>query len=307
MPVTINDNHRIVGAASVNLGMPNGTITPRRIVVHYTAGSTLSGAINALQGGGNSYNVLINVNGTYHQARPFNKSAGHAGRSNWKESRGVTNFTSVNGDSIGISMVNLGNFGYFAQGKWWYGFEDGQPQNPSIADEDANKHSLIYRPDRPSHWTPYDPRQLPACKALIAALIEKYDTITEIVGHHDVAIDGKSDPGPLCPLEDWRREFDMQGSLGFQAKARSPDNELNVRDRPGTDGRVVKVLRNGDIVHIRSITYTSASRGIVRPRSGRALTAWASVDLDGNNTHGGFVYTKFLDKTPLDRAYANAL
>lgn len=111
----------------------------------------------------------------------------------------------------------------------------------------------------------------------------------------------------MCPLEDWRREFGKQGDLGLETKVRSPDGELNLRDRPGTSGRVVKVLRNGDVLHIRAVTYTSASRGLVRPDSGRALTGWASVDIDASNTHAGFVYMGYLTRTPLAPAYAERL
>jgi N-acetylmuramoyl-L-alanine amidase len=299
MAVTINSENRIVGASSVDLG--NGvTREPTRIVIHYSAGSTLASAIETLRARRLAYNVLIDVDGSYHQARPFNKTAGHAGRSNWKETSGVTNFTSLNESGIGISLINLGQFATFSGGRWFWG---DVGEEPSIADEDANKHALIYTPARPTHWTPFDPRQIPAAKALVAALVDKYPSIEEIVGHHDIAIDGKSDPGPLFPLEDFRREFGKQGGLGLQATVQSPDNELNLRDRPGTDGRVVRVLHNGDTVHIRSVTYTSASRGLVPPSDGRAVTGWASVDIDGSNTHAGFVYMKFLTRTPLANEY----
>ena len=65
--------------------------------------------------------MLIDVDGSYHQARPFNKTAGHAGRSNWKETSGVTNFTSLNESGIGISLINLGQFATFSGGRWFWG------------------------------------------------------------------------------------------------------------------------------------------------------------------------------------------
>jgi N-acetylmuramoyl-L-alanine amidase len=306
--VTINSEHRIVGASSVNLGTATGTRTPTRIVMHYSGGSTLSSAVDTLQSRGFSYNVLIDVDGSYHQARPFNKAASHAGRSNWKEKEGLTNSASLNNSGIGISFINLGQFAFFSGGKWFWGWEDGAGHGPSVTDGQANKHALIYTPARPTHWSPYDPRQFPAAKALIAALVDKYPSIVEIVGHHDIAIDEKPDPGPLCPLEDWRREFDKQGDLGLETVVQSPDNELNLRDRPGTSGRIIKVLRNGDVLHIRAVTYTGAANGLVTPQSGgRALTGWASVDIDRSNSHAGFVYMKYLTKNPLAPGYADRL
>jgi N-acetyl-anhydromuramyl-L-alanine amidase AmpD len=306
MPVSINSQDRINGANSVDLGMPQGTMTPTRVVIHYSGGSTLSSAVDTLRARGLSYNVLIDKDGSYHQARPFNKSSSHAGRSNWKASNGLTNKSSLNASAIGISLVNLGRFDHFRGGKWHWGWQNGQPTGPSIADAEANKHALIYQPGRPVHWTPYDPAQIEACNALVRALVNKYPSITEIVGHHDIAIDDKPDPGPLYPLEALRRELGMQGGLGLEAKVKSPDGEANLRDRPGTDGRVLKVLRNGDIVHIRAVTYTGASRGLV-PSNSRTLTGWASVDVDGSNTHGGFMYMKYVTKTPLAPEYAARL
>lgn len=306
--VSIGNDHRIVGAASINLGTSPGQFTPTRIVIHYTAGSTLSGAVSTLAGDGNSYNVLIDVDGSYHQARPFNMRSGHAGRSNWKASGGLTNASTLNTTSIGISMVNLGQFGYFSGGRWFWGWSGGAGSGPSILDANANKHSLIYRPSRPTHWEPYSRPQLPACKDLVAALVERYPSIIEIVGHHDIAIGHKADPGPLCPLEEWRQEFGKQGPLGLSAKVGSPDGELNLRDLPNaSDGRILQALRNGHEVFIRSVTYVGASRGLVPATSGRALSGWASVDIDGSNRHAGFVYMKYLDETPLEAGYAARL
>lgn len=307
MAVNIDSNHLIVGAARVNLGNPNSTMTPNRIVLHYSGGSTLESAVDTLRQRGLSYNVLIDLDGSYHQARAFNRPSSHAGRSNWKADSGLTNGASLNGSAIGISMINLGRFDYFSGGKWFWGFDHGHVTGPSVDDEHANKHALLYQPARPVHWSPYDPRQLAACEALVDALLARYGTIREIVGHHDVAIDEKPDPGPLWPLEAWRVAKGMQGGLGLESKVASPDGEVNLRDRPGTDGRVLQRLPNGTIVHIRSVPYTSASRGLVDGGSNRALTGWASVDIDRSNTHAGFIYMKYLTRTPLAPAYAQQL
>jgi N-acetylmuramoyl-L-alanine amidase len=294
-----------------NPGFANTRVTRKRIVVHYTAGSTLSGAVQTLRDKGFSYHVLIDTDGEPYQTRPFTVRALHAGRSNWKEASGVTNSTSLNADGIGISLVNIGQYGYFHQGVWFWDFDRGTQtfKPPRVRDEDATKGALPYRPGRPTAWEPYKPSQVKTCREIIKTLVEHYDSFEEIVGHHDIAIDEKPDPGPLIPLEDWRSEFSKKGGLGFRTEVKSPDGELNLRDRPNvSDGRVIKVLRNGDVVHIRAIPYSSrAQLAIIPGNSGRFLTAWASVDINGSNKHAGFVLMKFLKSTPLAREYQQAL
>lgn len=308
MDARIDETHWMEGARRIDLGTSRSAMTPRLIVVHYTGGSTLASARAALADSGLSYHVLIDVDGTCHQSRGFDRTAAHAGRSNWKASGGLTNASSVNHGSIGIALVNLGRFGHFAGGRWFWGWRNGVGHGPSVADAEANKHAIGYAPRRPTHWSPYTPVQVDACERVIAGLLERYASITEIVGHHDIAIDAKSDPGPLVPLETWRRRFQRQGALGPEARVRSPDGKLNVRDRPGVaDGAIVAVLGSGDGVHIRSVAYASPSRGLVDGGGGRTLAGWASVDIDGSNTHAGFVHMRYLDRSPLAAAYAARL
>lgn len=306
--VTITNDHRIADATSIDLGNNNIAISPRYIVLHYTAGAPLSGVVHWLKSSGASYNVLIDVDGSYHQARPFNRPAGHAGRSNWKATSGLQNSSSLNRTSIGISLVNLGGFGWFSNGRWWH---SGPGRGASVPDAEANKHSLVYRPGRPIHWSPYTPEQILACHALVAALVDRYDSIQEIVGHDDIAIGGKIDPGPLCPVAEWRREFQKEGGLGLAAEVRSDDGELTLRDLPAASGpgagTKLDVLRNGETVHIRSVTYVGPTAGLVSATGGRALSGWASVDISGSNTHAGFVNMRYLSANPLAADYAARL
>jgi N-acetylmuramoyl-L-alanine amidase len=287
-------------------------MTPEFIVFHYTAGSSLSGAVSTLKASGNSYNILIDKDGSIHQARAFNRSSGHAGRSNWKAASGLHNGSSLNSNGIGISLVNVGLHDYFSQGRWWYGYDRTKKKylSPSVADEDANKKSSIYAPGRQQHWDPYKSEQIEAAREIVAALVKEYPTIREIVGHDDIAIDGKFDPGPDFPLADFRAEFKKTGDLGLKARVKSPDKKLTIRDRPQhMGGQKIDELQQNDVDHIRSVTYAGASSPavLVRPSGGRALTGWASVDIDGSNKHAGFVSLRLLDANPLDPAYASKL
>lgn len=64
------------------------------------------------------------------------------------------------------------------------------------------------------------------------------------------------------------------------------------------------MLAQGDEVHIRCVTYASATNAAVlqRPSTDLALTGWASVDVDLFNRYAGFVYLGYPTATPLDRA-----
>ncbi|RIJ99500.1 MAG: hypothetical protein DCC46_08220 [Armatimonadetes bacterium] len=88
------------------------------VVLHATAGSSLSGAIATLRSRGLSYHFLIDKDGTIVEAAPTSRKAFHAGNSYGpkEKSRGVdprqdaqARFlakTSVNAYSIGIAFVN---------------------------------------------------------------------------------------------------------------------------------------------------------------------------------------------------------
>jgi len=302
--VTIT-NGRIMGAASVALSDTGNPMIPTRIVLHYSAGSTLAGAIATLRQRHLSYHVLIDTDGSLHQTRALNRTARHAGRSNWKAAGGLTNRSSLNSHSIAVSLINLGGFGYFSGGRWWWGPpRDG---GPSIADHAANKRASIYRPGRPMHWTPYPQVQVRAARDVVAALVAAYPSVTEIVGHDDIAIADKPDPGPLLPVATWRQEVGREGPSGLAARVASPDGTLRLRDLPSTDGVQIGLLRNGDQVHIRSVAYAGSSRGLVNGGGQRALSAWASVCVDGKNRHSGFVHMRFLSATPLSDAYEAVL
>lgn len=303
----------IVSEAKPISGLGTGSVmSPKFIVIHYTAGSSLSGAVSTLKAKGLSYNILIDKDGSVHQARRLDRTSGHAGRSNWKADGSLTNSSSLNVNGIGVSLVNLGLHDYFLQGRWWYGYDRKKKTGipPSVLDAEANKKSSIYAPNRHQHWAPYTSEQIDACRNLIDAILKEYDSINEIVGHDDIAIDDKFDPGPDFPLQDFRHEFKMEGGLGLKVRVNSPDGKLTLRDRPQhMDGQRIGELSQGDTVHVRSVTYASysSSAALIRPSSGRALTGWASVDVDGSNKHAGFVSLRYLDKTPLANEYAKKL
>ncbi len=140
------------------------------MVFHYTAQSYKK-SLRALTTGGNSSHWLVPANGkTIYKIVSEDRRAQHAGTSLWK------NRKNVNVISIGIEIVNLGfkckNNKKFCDQESieWIGFpEDQQKLIISLGKDIQERYNLD-----------------PLC----------------IVGHSDIAVDRKLDPGPLFP---WKR------------------------------------------------------------------------------------------------------
>lgn len=95
------------------------------------------------------------------------RRAWHAGVSHWA-GHGM-----LNGNSIGIEIVNLGN----------------RP-----------------RPDGSTDFAPYPPEQIDAVVALVRDIVKRHQIRPDrILGHSDIAPQRKVDPGPLFP---WKRLAD---------------------------------------------------------------------------------------------------
>jgi N-acetylmuramoyl-L-alanine amidase len=143
----------------------------RFLIFHYTAGN-FSNSVNALTGPDVSAHYLVPditdqsylKAGHTHQVI-FNlvdetQRAWHAGTSHWGDR------SNLNDTSIGIEMVNLASFN---QGKF--------------------------------NFPPYHPVQIKAVEALALNILERYPDITptQVLGHSDIALGRKSDPGPKFP------------------------------------------------------------------------------------------------------------
>lgn len=144
----------------------------RFLILHYTAGN-FSSSVNALIGPDVSAHYLVPditdqsylKAGHTHQVI-FNlvdetQRAWHAGTSQWG------NRSNLNDTSIGIEIVNVASFN---QGKFTF--------------------------------PPYHPKQITAIEELALNILERYPDITptQVLGHSDIAIGRKSDPGPKFPL-----------------------------------------------------------------------------------------------------------
>lgn len=145
----------------------------RFLIFHYTAGN-FSSSITTLTGPNVSAHYLVPfitdpsyITAGYTEQEVFNlvdesQRAWHAGASQW------SNRNSLNDTSIGIEIVNLATF------------------NEGVF-----------------NFPPYHPEQICAIEKLALNILERYPDIspTQVLGHADIAIGRKSDPGPEFPWQ----------------------------------------------------------------------------------------------------------
>jgi N-acetyl-anhydromuramyl-L-alanine amidase AmpD len=72
-------------------------VRPHTVVLHHTAGGTVSGAVSALKNRGLAYHYIINKKGTVYEYAPPSRYTAHA----YKANRGT----------IGVSLVGGGKYG----------------------------------------------------------------------------------------------------------------------------------------------------------------------------------------------------
>jgi N-acetylmuramoyl-L-alanine amidase len=166
----------------------SGSIQQMYLIIHYTAGTTLDGAVSWFKKPESkaSAHIVIGTDGSIVQMVRFNKKAWHAGRSHWGE------LESMNKYSIGIELVNAGKLVKRADGKWinW--------ANNVIADSEVvelkHKHD-----DQVAGWHIFPEIQINTVGEVAQALHNKY-SFDDILGHDDVSPGRKVDPGPAFPM-----------------------------------------------------------------------------------------------------------
>ncbi len=189
-------NHLLVGDDDQNVPLsptPNqgGTIRPLLLVMHYTAELSFARTVSWLcdPRANASAHLVIGRDGQIGQLVPFNRRAWHAGKSSWGQLEGL------NAYSIGIELVNGGKLKH-ESGKWltWYGavvpanevFEAVHPQETVAAG-----------------WHTYPQTQIETALKVALALHERYDFI-DVLGHDEVALGRKTDPGPAFAMASFR-------------------------------------------------------------------------------------------------------
>ena len=173
---------------------------PEFIIMHFTTGTRMESTINHFKDAtsGVSTHLLIGRNGRVVQFLPFDRIAHHSGFSWWEQQ------SNLNQSSIGIELDNAGLL-IRKDGKW--------QRNKMIIPDDEVKQAVHWKqfsPNNPARfpgWQKFTKVQLDVALKIVRALKERYPSIKEILGHDDVNLRNRYDPGPLFPMHRFRKSL----------------------------------------------------------------------------------------------------
>lgn len=192
---------------------------PKYIIMHFTTGtkmeSTISHFKNALAGV--STHLLIGRDGRVVQFLPFDRIAHHSGYSWWERQSNLNKY------SIGIELDNAGLLSRSPEG--WKARKIVIPRERV----EQAVHWKQYTPNDPKRypaWEKFPPVQLEVALNVVKALVRRYPSIKEILGHDDVNLLNRYDPGPLFPMKEWRRELFQREEPNIQVYQISEETEL---------------------------------------------------------------------------------
>ncbi len=275
-------NHRIEGAINSELPTGGSLATPRYLIIHYTAGDRVSGSLETLSTNDTSYHVLIDRDGSIHQVAAFNRRAGHAGVSNWKGR------DDMNRHSISISLANFGGYLRKLPGGVWRAPGGKELEGHGVLE--AEHHLGL---SDVTGWERFKDPQIAAMLQVVAAVAGAYPTIIDAMGHDEVAMGRREDPGPAFPWWQVQAMFPKRtDDYGPITTVASPDGFASLRKRRSTSSNELARLGNGTELHLRSIAYvfTTDAGGKKVPVYG----PWASVARKGTLEHAGFVARSLL-------------
>ena len=240
---------------------PNGYDTspddtkPEFIIMHYTTGTRMESTINHFKDPASqvSTHLLIGRDGRVVQFLPFHRIAHHSGFSWWE---GQSN---LNKCSIGIELDNVGLL-IRKDNKW-------QRRKIIVPNKEVKRaiHKNMYdtgkRKTYPG-WQKFTDVQVAVAFKIVQALVKKYPSIKEILGHDDVNITNRYDTGPLFEdkLSEWRQALfgrpepiieehliNHQTDIYANFQGRLPNPTQKTFDIPLPAKSVVKVLKqDGD-------------------------------------------------------------
>ncbi len=238
-----------------NLG---DAIRPEVLVMHFTAGSSAASSVAhfmspAAQA---SAHLVIARDGGVTQLVPFKRKAWHAGVSSWGGRDGVNSF------SIGIELDNAGKLQQVGSSfQAWFG--RSYPAEQVVVARHRNEAET-------AGWHAYTQPQMVAALAVGRLLVQAY-SLTEVLGHDDIAPERKVDPGPAFPMASFRAHLLGRGDDAPPMFAVNVD-ALNLRAGPGTGFAVLRAAMPRDtplaLVQMQSLWAQ------VRLADGSALEGW---------------------------------
>lgn len=176
---------------SPNKGAAFGPELPDTLIMHYTAGPSLSSAVNWFKRpeAQASAHLVIDRDGRVVQMVPFDRIAWHAGNSAYAGRTGFNRY------SIGIELVNAGFL---------------TPHGEEFVDTYGHKYpasdvvqAIHKNENRQRWWQLYPAAQLEAALEIARELKVAY-ALKSLLGHDDIAPLRKQDPGPAFPIASFR-------------------------------------------------------------------------------------------------------
>lgn len=249
-----------------------GTIIPKFLVAHFTAGLTADSAIRWFKNKESrvSAHIVIGRDGKITQMLPFNVKGWHAGPSYWR------GHSDLNNHSIGIEIVNYGPTPLYDD-KFIYPRRPGdfKPIKRPTSDWLMAEHPL--EKGRKQFWQTYTAEQYDVLDDLVPLLVDTYK-LREIVGHEEIATPQgrKTDPGPMFALS-YYKEFCEHGNAGGVGAYTVIVNDLKVRGGPGPEyAEVGEPLSKGVLLRVLEID---------------TATKWAIVQI---GTQRAYVHSSFI-------------
>ncbi|HJS19114.1 MAG TPA: N-acetylmuramoyl-L-alanine amidase [Anaerolineales bacterium] len=234
------------------------------IVMHFTTGTRIESTIAHFRNinSGVSAHLLIARDGRVIQFLPFNAISFHAGFSWWERD------SSLNRYSIGIELDNAGILKQSGAG--W--------MRKGIPIADADVQVLTHRREsKPRGWHTFTEIQLDVAEKIVRALAEHYGGTQkiELLGHDDVNLANRLDPGPAFPMEDIRervfgrreariRIFTMNrtASLYTNFEGHLPNVRQRLHDSRLPKGAEVKVRRQAGKWSLVVVVRSRIGKGI---------------------------------------------
>ena len=158
------------------------------VVVHYSSAKDFKSSVESMQQpkARESVHIIIGRNGEISQLVPFSQIAWHAGKSEWKDIKGLNRY------SFGIMFDNAGKLTKSDDNDYVSWFGQRYPKEQVI--------TATYKGEKtPSHWHKYTDIQITRFNEVIELLKQNYG-VEEIIGHSDITKHRKQDPGPAFPI-----------------------------------------------------------------------------------------------------------
>jgi len=226
---------------------------PKYIIMHFTTGTKMESTISHFKNpsAGVSTHLLIGRDGRVVQFLPFDKVAHHTGFSWWEQE------SNLNISSIGIELDNAGLLKKRDGSKWFQ-------RKVEIPIEDVKRavHWKQYIPndkENISGWEIFPQVQLDVALNVVRAIKNRYPSIVEVLGHDDVNLRNRYDPGPLFPMQDFREalfgrrdpfiqihEINQDTELYGNFRGRLPNTSQNIKENLPAKSQVRIIIEEDD-------------------------------------------------------------